>query len=83
MKYLIMLLLPITATAQVNCYTTFNVTNCNNGVRATQYGNMTNIHVPGQQNIKAYQYGNQWIIKEPPLQTPSSLDTMRILKPLE
>ena len=83
MKYLIMLLFPITATAQVNCYTTFNVTNCNNGVRATQYGNMTSIHVPGQQNIKAYQYGNQWIIKEPPTMPPSSLDTMRILKPFE
>jgi hypothetical protein len=66
MKYLIMFLLSLPASANVSCYTYGTITNCSDGTSMYDYGSMKQIMSPNQAGATTvYQYGNQTQITSP------------------
>jgi hypothetical protein len=47
----ILLLLPVTVSANVTCIETSSLTTCTNGLTAYQLGNMTQYNMPNGQNL--------------------------------
>lgn len=74
--------------AAVTCYNYgANITSCDNGATAYQFGNQTQIVGPNNEQTTIYQFGNQTQIESnapnlvlPPIQTAPSL---RVLKPFD
>ena len=78
--------------AAVTCYNYgANITQCDNGVTAYQYGNQTQIVGPSNDRTTVYEFGNQYQINSTapsprimPIQPPMAMDpSFRVLEPFK